>query len=375
MKRGKIPMRRVSVLLTMPILVATAPVRASALEPDGGGAGAPKQNTQACFSEAERSELRALLSERKAGRPPAENGVPPLFRFPLQAAPGLDDPGFHGVSGFVDHDAAYPDQLLDYMGGARTYDTVDGYNHKGTDYYLWPFEWNKMDREEVWVVAASPGQIVYKHDGEYDRSCTLGGTWNAVFIEHADGSEAWYGHMKNGSLTPKAVGATVAEGEYLGVVGSSGSSTAPHLHFEVYDSLGNLIDPYDGPFNSLNATSWWQSQRAYYDSAVNAQRVTRYGPVLPACPGNETENTADWVAPLTTYRYYVYYRDQLEGQTTTMRLKRPDGTTWQTWTFATNTGSGTSSITVHPTGTGTGACPRAPWVAGPSKRSSRASPM
>ena len=50
---------------------------------------------------------------------------------------------------------------------------------------------------------------------------------------HADGSVAWYGHMKAGSLTNKAVGQTVSSGEYLGIVGSSGNSTGPHLHFGI----------------------------------------------------------------------------------------------------------------------------------------------
>ena len=36
---------------------------------------------------------------------------------------------------------------------------------------------------------------------------------------HADGSIAWYGHMKSGSLTEKQD--TVAQGEYLGIIGSS----------------------------------------------------------------------------------------------------------------------------------------------------------
>ena len=96
----------------------------------------------------------------------------------------------------------------------------DGYGHAGTDYYLWPFWWELMDSDSVEIVAAAAGIIVWKNDGEYDRNCDwdniIGDGWNGVDVEHADGSVAWYGHMKSGSLTAKPVGASVLQGEKLG---------------------------------------------------------------------------------------------------------------------------------------------------------------
>jgi len=58
----------------------------------------------------------------------------------------------------------------------------------------------------------------------------------------ADGSVAWYFHLKNGSVTTKAIGQPIAAGEKLGAVASSGCSSGPHLHFEVHQSGGALID-------------------------------------------------------------------------------------------------------------------------------------
>ena len=81
------------------------------------------------------------------------------------------------------------------------------------------------------------------------------GNWNALFVRHADSSVAWYGHLKNGSLTPKVLGDPVATGEVLGIVASSGSSTGPHLHFELHDAAGGLLDPWAGSCNRFNPDS------------------------------------------------------------------------------------------------------------------------
>ena len=194
------------------------------------------------------------------------------FIWPVQQADGFDYTSTWGISVYFDHDET-TGGLQDWNCGTRTYDTSSGYNHQGVDIFLWPFSWKQMIEGQTEIIAAAAGQIVYKNDGSFDRNCTAGGNgqqWNAVFVEHSDGSVAWYGHMKAGSLTSKNVGDTVAQGEYLGIVASSGNSTGPHLHFEVYDENNNLIDPYAGPCNDLNDTSWWADQKEYLNSGVNA---------------------------------------------------------------------------------------------------------
>jgi murein DD-endopeptidase MepM/ murein hydrolase activator NlpD len=56
------------------------------------------------------------------------------------------------------------------------------------------------------------------------------GYGNVVEIDHGDGLVTRYAHM-SGFRT--VVGKTVLPGEQIGLIGSTGRSTGPHLHFEV----------------------------------------------------------------------------------------------------------------------------------------------
>ncbi len=260
-----------------------------------------------------------------------------LFEFPIAGATSLTDHGFHGISGFVDQDPAYPNFVLDYNCGDRSYDLSSGYNHKGIDYFNWPFSWYKMDHDNVEIVASAPGTIVLKQDGYYDRNCGFGsGYWNAVFVQHSDGSVAWYGHMKKYSLTSKLVGDTVNTGEFLGVVGSSGNSTGPHLHLEVYDSLGNLVEPYAGPCNTMNSLSWWINQRPYYDSAINKLMTHDAPPEFPPCPQQEILHDQNYFSAGDTVYTAAYYRDQLNTQISEYWVLEPDSSIWLYWDHNSN---------------------------------------
>lgn len=59
---------------------------------------------------------------------------------------------------------------------------------------------------------------------------TRGGYGNVVEISHGNGLMTRYAHM---SSSKARVGQTVAAGEVIGAIGSTGRSTGPHLHFEV----------------------------------------------------------------------------------------------------------------------------------------------
>lgn len=62
---------------------------------------------------------------------------------------------------------------------------------------------------------------------------------NYVIIKHANGYQSLYGHM---SMIIAKKGQHVSQGTRIGLVGSTGYSTGPHLHFTVYKN-GKLVDP------------------------------------------------------------------------------------------------------------------------------------
>lgn len=184
------------------------------------------------------------------------------FGFPL-AEPDL----FYQTVG-VDHDPAIQEPgvwqgvCTDYLGRAFPwcYD-----EHDGSDYLL-EGGFDTMDAGSVDILAAADGVVVETADGNYDR-CHVSGTQvscdgyemapNYVIVAHRNGMRTMYWHMRKGSVAV-AVGDEVACGDVLGLVGSSGYSSMPHLHFEVHDPSGHVIDPYAGPYSQEE--SWWAGQ-------------------------------------------------------------------------------------------------------------------
>ncbi|MCX7551387.1 peptidoglycan DD-metalloendopeptidase family protein [Xanthomarina sp. F2636L] len=284
------------------------------------------------------NNIEALkLQNKLAFNESNSRGGHPLFIWPLKQADGFSYNNTWAISGYVDHNSAYPNQLTDYNCGTRTYDAASGYNHQGVDMYLWPFIWNQMDNGQTEIIAAAPGQIIAKNDGQFDRSCDFNNNiWNAVYIQHNDGSIAWYGHMKNGSVTTKNVGDMVTLGEVLGTVGSSGNSTGPHLHFEIYtdNSYTQLVDPFMGTCNNMNSTSWWETQIPYNYSGINAALTHTAPPVIfPTCPTPETPNTSDSFQVDDTIYFAIYLRDLVAGTNVHLSIIKPDNTFLYDWNF------------------------------------------
>jgi murein DD-endopeptidase MepM/ murein hydrolase activator NlpD len=81
--------------------------------------------------------------------------------------------------------------------------------------------------------------ILSAADGKVVRAGWAGGYGKQVKIVHANGVSTSYSHMSNIKVR---VGQTVRQGQSLGAVGSTGLSTGPHHHYEVYRN-GAAVNP------------------------------------------------------------------------------------------------------------------------------------
>ncbi len=95
------------------------------------------------------------------------------------------------------------------------------------------------------IYSATSGKVIKAFKGCADRgyygSPCGGQLGNYVEIETDTGLVVFYAHMRN--LLRVSVGQTVTKGQVIGYMGSSGSSTGTHLHFEIRDSAGNKLNP------------------------------------------------------------------------------------------------------------------------------------
>ena len=321
------------------LAMLSQPVVAQKLE-SGGALPVPGHSNERAFIESTLKRARSNSAKLKAdkGAVVQADVLPPMLHWPVRKSIIVTDPDVQAISNFVDQDTSEPG-IQDFDCGERTYD-----GHRGMDISLAPFSWYKMERDHAIVIAAAPGTIVEKVNDQPERSCTIdnsGGENNVIVIEQQDGSLALYAHMRTGSLTAKAVGETVTTGEYLGVVGSAGYSTGPHLHFEVgyWEPVGNSFewkhrDPFAGTCNVLNNDSWWEEQPGYYNSALNAIATHDQQAEYPPCPETEVPHFSNSFMPGDTVYLAAYYRDQLKDQNSHLKVTRPDGSTAVEWDHA-----------------------------------------
>jgi murein DD-endopeptidase MepM/ murein hydrolase activator NlpD len=95
---------------------------------------------------------------------------------------------------------------------------ISGYTklHKGTDF------------------AAPAGTPVYAAgSGTVEKASRYGGYGNYVRLAHANGYKTAYAHLSRYAKGMKP-GKRLKQGDVIGYVGSTGASTGPHLHYEVY---------------------------------------------------------------------------------------------------------------------------------------------
>ena len=327
---------RIAIIYTcLWFLSFTQTSRAQLLTADPTETGGPyplsaNSETSPCISESQYDYIRSQcdLNIARLGLTPAGARSAVSLSWPLRQANGLQDCGYYRISAYVDEDSTAG--IKDWNCGSNTYNS-----HRGTDIATYPYPFYKMDNDQVEVIAAAPGTILFKSDTSFDKNCNGSSNQaNFAVVQHSDGTLAYYFHMKKHSVTTKTVGQTVALGEDLGVVGSSGDASGPHLHFEVRTSTANTDykDPWSGSCNHLNANSWWASQKPYTEPAIVKAQVGLIDPVFPACPATESPNEDTCIPAGSAARFNIIFRNETSGMVATMRIIKPDGTNFSSWT-------------------------------------------
>jgi hypothetical protein len=102
--------------------------------------------------------------------------------------------------------------------------------------------------EGVPVLAAAAGTVSFVVDGDYDRWLSPPFPYpdgNIVIIDHGNGWQTEYYHLRRDSIDVTE-GQVVTAGQQIALVGSSGISFRPHLHFEVKHN-NSPVEPFVSP--------------------------------------------------------------------------------------------------------------------------------
>jgi murein DD-endopeptidase MepM/ murein hydrolase activator NlpD len=98
--------------------------------------------------------------------------------------------------------------------------------------------WGSM-HEGIDISAAEGTPIVAAASGTVVSAGPSGGYGNYTCIQHSGGLSTCYAHQSSIAVS---AGQSVSQGETIGAVGNTGSSTGPHLHFETRVN-GSAVDP------------------------------------------------------------------------------------------------------------------------------------
>jgi hypothetical protein len=226
------------------------------------------------------------------------------------------------IQQFFDHDTG-PD-WADFTCGSLAYD-----GHDGTDFAL-P---NRKDMAAgVPVLATASGRVKGTRDGVEDFSPAQGGRecGNGVVIDHGNGWETQYCHLRMGSVRVQT-GDMVAAGTPLGLVGQSGMAAFPHLHLGLRKD-GVAIDPFapsathscEKARGAQGREDLWQDDLAYVAGGIIGAGLATQVPDFDAVKaGLESPATLPSDAPALVLLVYMF--GARAGDAVLFDITGPDG--------------------------------------------------
>ncbi|SLN31529.1 Peptidase family M23 [Roseovarius gaetbuli] len=243
----------------------------------------------------------------------------PRLGLPIDCEPGKTC----YIEDYVDADPG-PGQH-DFMCGLKSRDA-----HRGTDIVLLSFD---AMTAGVDVLAAAPGVVAATRDGVPDQPVTpntrdsIKGRecGNAVRIDHGDGWQTLYCHMKSGSVQVRK-GDQLERGAVLGEVGLSGLTNVPHVHIGVLKD-GKVVDPFNpedrNTCGTASGTGLWDSAPTYHRAGLFTAGFSTTVPGFGAVKsGAARAATAKPDQPLVLYGHAFYAEP---GDLLIFTAQGPDG--------------------------------------------------
>lgn len=176
---------------------------------------------------------------RRTGTPPACTAATQPVAAPAAPAPGgtwtSPLPGFRARPGFR---------------------TANNPSHIGVD--IMSFNGTPIHAASAGTVTEVICNIEAGHSCDQAGSASIGGCGWYVKIQHPGGIATLYCHMVRKALVQP--GQQVTAGQIIGYVGTSGNSSAPHLHFEVH-----INAPPTGPQNAIDPLPFMRTHGAPID--------------------------------------------------------------------------------------------------------------
>lgn len=180
--------------------------------------------------------LEELLAERAAAQKEIDDIIAEEMRKAEEARKKAEQAAANGTSG-GSSDYKGP---IKYVGGTYMWPLPGHYVI--TSYYGWRTLYGQSDFHtgiDIADGAVNGLPISAANDGVVTVAGWLRSYGYCVLIDHGGGSFTRYAHCS--SLAVSA-GQTVSKGDTIGYVGSTGNSTGPHLHFEIYEN-GQRVNP------------------------------------------------------------------------------------------------------------------------------------
>jgi murein DD-endopeptidase MepM/ murein hydrolase activator NlpD len=245
----------------------------------------------------------------------------PSLGLPIQCTLGQNCYIMH----YVDRDPS--EREVDFGCGRQTYN-----GHDGTDFGIADLEAMKKG---VAVISSAAGRVLRVRDGIADRLIENQGDkkavqdiecGNGVVIDHGNGWQTQYCHLRQGSVVVKP-GTQVEQGAVLGMVGTSGLASFPHVHLTVrYQN--QPVDPFVGVNNAvgcnLKRQPLWAKTLDYVPTGLIRAGFAPTAPTQTELwEGKFQENYLSNSAPALLFWVQVY--GVLQGDLIESKLIAPNG--------------------------------------------------